>query len=151
MGINRIVLIDDCETDNIFHEMVLATADFEGDLKIFDSPSSGIQYLKTQPDGPVDLVFLDVNMPAIDGWGVLAALQDDLPKWPDMQIVMLTSSSAQEDLGRARSIPGVAGYMTKPLEPDTTRQLLQGQLAGQLWRCDEGGEWSPIGTRNRLL
>ena len=140
MGIHRIVLIDDCETDNIFHEMVLATADFEGDLKIFDSPSAGIQYLKTQPDGPVDLVFLDVNMPAIDGWGVLAALQDDLQKWPAMQIVMLTSSSAPEDLGRA-----------KPLEPDTTRQLLQGPLEGQLWRCDEGGSLAPISTRNRLL
>jgi hypothetical protein len=58
MSINRIVLIDDCETDNIFHEMVLATADFEGDLKIFDSPSAGRLAQVARPaGGDVDLIF----------------------------------------------------------------------------------------------
>ena len=33
--VQRIVLIDDSEPDNVFHEMVLAAADFEGDLKSF--------------------------------------------------------------------------------------------------------------------
>lgn len=128
--IERVVLIDDSEPDNIFHEMVLATADYAGDLKVFESPSQGILYLQTQPEGPVDVVFLDVNMPAIDGWAVLAELEPHLSQWPDLRIYMLTSSANPEDKGRARVAPGVSGYLIKPLEPDTVRAMLAGQVDG---------------------
>jgi len=122
--VQRIVLIDDSEPDNVFHEMVLAAADFEGDLKSFDLPQAGIDYLLQQPDGPVDLVLLDINMPAIDGWAVVQALQSSLPRWPDMRIYMLTSSASPEDKALAASTPGVSGFLTKPLEPDQARQLV---------------------------
>ncbi len=123
--VQRIVLIDDSEPDNVFHEMVLAAADFEGDVLAFDSPRAGIDYLLNQPDGPVDLVLLDINMPAIDGWGVLQALEGRLGQWPALRIYMLSSSASPEDKTRAASTPGVAGFLTKPLEPDQARQLLR--------------------------
>lgn len=128
--IERVVLIDDSEPDNIFHEMVLATADYAGDLKVFESPEQGLRYLQTQPDGPVDVVFLDINMPAMDGWAVLAELAPDLSQWPDLHIYMLTSSANPEDVNRARATPGVSGYLIKPLEPDTVRAMLAGQIDG---------------------
>ncbi|MDE1998728.1 MAG: response regulator [Burkholderiales bacterium] len=120
----RIVFIDDSEPDNVFHEMVLVAADFAGDVMAFESPLEGVAYLRAQPDGPVDLVFLDINMPATDGWAVLAALKPDLAHWPDLRIYMLTSSSSPEDRERAARTPGVTGYLTKPLETDVVRQLL---------------------------
>lgn len=147
----RIVLIDDSETDNIFHEMVLSTADFDGDLKIFESQTQAIAYLKAQPDGPVDLVFLDVNMPATDGWAVLDTLRDHLPNWPNTRVIMLTSSAAPEDLARAQAIPGVTGYVTKPLEPELARKIINGELVEGVWKCQEGDRWAPIQTKNIAL
>ena len=129
-AIERVVLIDDSEPDNIFHEMVLVSADYEGVIKAFESPMDGIRYLQTQPDGPVDVVFLDINMPAIDGWAVLAELAPHLGQWPDLRIYMLTSSANPQDMDRARVTSGVAGYLVKPLQPDTVRALLAGQRDG---------------------
>lgn len=123
-GVHRIVLIDDSEPDNVFHEMVLATVDFEGEVKAFESPREGIDYLVSQPDGPVDLVFLDVNMPAIDGWGVLQALSESPQRHPAMRVYMLTSSASPEDKALAAETAGVSGFLTKPLEPDQVRELL---------------------------
>lgn len=123
-GVHRIVLIDDNEPDNIFHEMVLRAAGFQGDIQVFDLPLEGLRYVQTQPDGPIDLVFLDINMPATDGWAVLAALKPDLPRWPGLRIYMLTSSANPDDRAQAERTPGVTGFLTKPLEPDVVRQLL---------------------------
>ncbi|HET8869684.1 MAG TPA: response regulator [Aquabacterium sp.] len=123
-GVHRIVLIDDNEPDNIFHEMVLRAAGFQGDIQVFDLPLEGLRYVQTQPDGPIDLVFLDINMPATDGWAVLAALKPDLPRWPGLRICMLTSSANPDDRAQAERTPGVTGFLTKPLEPDVVRQLL---------------------------
>lgn len=122
--VRRIVMIDDNEPDNIFHEMVLRAADFEGDIRMFESPVDGLRYVQTQPDGPIDLVFLDINMPATDGWAVLAALRPDLPRWPGLRIYMLTSSANPEDRALAERTPGVTGFLTKPLEPGLVRRLL---------------------------
>src|ERR671919_519881 len=59
-----------------------------------------------------DLVFLDLMMPVLDGWGVLDRLQGriDLPP-----IVVISALDSQEDKERAMGL-GVTAYVSKPAD-----------------------------------
>ena len=73
MDVQRIVLVDDSEADNVYHEVVLRRAGFSGDLQVFEMAAPALDYLRRLPDGPVCLVLLDINMPGMDGWEFAAA------------------------------------------------------------------------------
>lgn len=61
-----------------------------------------------------DLVLLDVMMPELDGWGVLAALQRD-PSTRDLPVVMLTALAGERDVIRGH-LEGAVSYVTKPFD-----------------------------------
>ncbi|EHR70857.1 response regulator with CheY-like receiver domain and winged-helix DNA-binding domain [Burkholderiales bacterium JOSHI_001] len=125
--IQRIVLVDDSEPDNVFHEAVLRRAGFDGDLQVFEHAEQALRYLRELPDGPVCLVLLDINMPGMDGWEFAQAAGPILQSKPTVVLVMLTSSSSEEDRRHAREIGCIHGFLTKPL----TKQLAQDLLSGQ--------------------
>jgi PAS domain S-box-containing protein len=66
------------------------------------------------------LIFLDVLMPRLDGWAVLAALKAD-PQLADIPVVMLTMTNETE-MGY---LLGVAEYLTKPIDRDRLAAALQ--------------------------
>ena len=62
-----------------------------------------------------DLVFLDIQMPKMDGNSVLRHLRDD-PKYKDLYIVMITAKGQEAD--RLHSLEsGANEYVTKPYSP----------------------------------
>lgn len=62
-----------------------------------------------------DLVFLDIQMPKMDGNSVLRHLRDD-PKYQDLYIVMITAKGQEAD--RLNSLEsGANEYVTKPYSP----------------------------------
>ena len=62
-----------------------------------------------------DLVFLDIQMPKMDGNSVLRNLRDD-PKYKDLYIVMITAKGQEAD--RLHSLEsGANEYVTKPYSP----------------------------------
>lgn len=64
---------------------------------------------------PPNLIFLDINMPLMNGWDFLEAY-GDLPdhKKAGKVVVMLTSSFNEEERERAEAYDPVAGFLTKP-------------------------------------
>lgn len=63
-----------------------------------------------------DAVLLDLNLPRKDGEEVLEALQSD-PSLPSLPVVVLTSSTAEEDVARSYELDANA-YLTKPVAPE---------------------------------
>jgi CheY-like chemotaxis protein len=63
-----------------------------------------------------DLIFLDINMPAMDGWEFLDKYKE-LPKDQKAEIVliMLTTSLNPDDELKTRKMPEIAGFENKPL------------------------------------
>ena len=59
-----------------------------------------------------DVVFLDLNMPMVDGWQVLTAMRADDSLRP-IPVVILTTSSRLADKERAYAL-GAQHYLTKP-------------------------------------
>lgn len=74
-----------------------------------------------------DVVLLDVMLPEVDGWTVLATLKDD-PATHDLPVVMLTARSLEEDQRKGWST-GAAEYITKPFSPLVLSQVLEDVLA----------------------
>ena len=73
-----------------------------------------------------DLIFLDINMPAMDGWEFLDRYRE-LPreKKADTVLIMLTTSLNPDDEKRTLAIPEVSGFEHKPLNQIRLESLLQ--------------------------
>jgi two-component system, cell cycle response regulator DivK len=63
---------------------------------------------------PVDLLLLDLQMPKLDGFGVVTQLRKD-PGFRSIPIVALTASAMQGDRERALAA-GFSSYITKPVD-----------------------------------
>jgi signal transduction histidine kinase/DNA-binding response OmpR family regulator/PAS domain-containing protein len=81
--------------------------------------NDGVQGLKRARDLRPTAITLDVLMPDIDGWTVLAALKGD-PSMAEIPVVMVTIV----DEARRGIALGAAGYLTKPIDRDRLLSVL---------------------------
>jgi len=74
-----------------------------------------------------DLILLDVTMPVMDGFELLARLRQEatLAKVP---VIMLTAESSQESVAKADGL-GVSGYIAKPFKEEVLRDRINGIIA----------------------
>jgi CheY-like chemotaxis protein len=79
-----------------------------------DGPA-GVRLAAQQPD----LILCDVGLPGLDGYGVIAAIQQ-LPACRDIPFIFLTARAGHDDLRRGMSL-GADDYITKPF---TQRDIL---------------------------
>lgn len=120
-----IALIDDDEPTNFLHKLVIDRHQCTEHVVVFQDARTALAYLAdtTDPDYVrPNLIFLDINMPDMNGWEFLLAYHQ-LTEEQQAQIVvmMLTTSLNPDDRARAEEIEGVSGFLAKPL----TKQLLQ--------------------------
>ena len=127
--LGRILLIDDSEADNFIHVRRLSKLQVADEIVVRQHGREGLDYLTTLlPSGHYprpDLIFLDINMPVLNGWGFLDAYQE----LPDHQrarvlLAMLTTSMGDLDYERARGYEVLDGHEPKPLHKDNIRALL---------------------------
>ena len=70
-----------------------------------------------------DIVLLDLNLPRKNGDEVLEEMNDD-PDLESIPVIVLTSSSAEEDVERLYDLKANA-YLTKPVDPDEFIETVQ--------------------------
>ena len=125
-----ILLIDDDEPTNFINRMIIEEAGCASQVKIMQGGQEALDYLTNCGKSAggyscPDLILLDVNMPAMDGWEFLAQYKE-LAKGQKAEIVvvMLTTSLNPDDQIRAGNIPEISGFRNKPLTADMLRQIL---------------------------
>jgi len=121
--IKRILLVDDNEADNVYHEIVLRRAGFDGRVDVCESGQAALDYLQRSAQWP-ELILIDINMPGMDGFAFVTAAAPMLQGCA-IALVMLTSSGAVQDRQRAQALTTISGYLVKPLTAAMARQLLQ--------------------------
>jgi DNA-binding response OmpR family regulator len=80
---------------------------------------TGEAALRALDRGPVDLVLLDVMMPALDGFEVCQRIRSN-PAWSDTRIIMLTAKGREVERDKGLAL-GADEYVTKPF---STRELV---------------------------
>jgi spore germination protein YaaH len=78
-------------------------------------------------ESPPDLILLDVMMPQMDGYAVLAALQDN-PDTRTIPVIFVTAMDADKDVERGLTL-GAVDYVTKPVSPEVLLARVRVHLA----------------------
>lgn len=105
------VLIAD---DDGITRSVLRTILEDAGHEVTGEASNGEEVISLCANQSADLVFLDINMPGMDGFAALEALR---AAHPSLAIVMVSASSTLDNVRRAARF-GVNGFVVKPFTPD---------------------------------
>lgn len=120
-----ILLIDDDDEDNYFHKLVIERMDITKRIEFAQNGLEALAYLQQENQVIPELIFLDINMPKMNGWEFLEKYKDlSKSKKSRITIMMLTTSANPADLKRAQELEDVTGYQTKPLSTEMLNEIL---------------------------
>jgi len=130
-NLNTILLIDDDNTTNYLHRKIISKSDIDIPIQVANNGKEGMdqlvalnEILKEKED--LLLIFLDVNMPVMDGWTFLEYFKEIEPKLNySTQLFMVSSSINPDDKNRALKNSFVLDYLSKPLNVSLIKKLLE--------------------------
>lgn len=126
--LNTILLIDDDEPTNFLHKLVIEESEITNKVLAVQSGQAALDYLTTAIDGVYpqpDLIFLDINMPVMNGWEFLERYRQLEKKYQGGKVVvMLTTSLNPDDQAKARALNIIQDFKHKPLTQDMLKELL---------------------------
>ena len=121
------MLIDDNPDDNFFHEREINKIKFAPAIVTEESAMDALAYLKSKKENGTcpDLIFLDINMPGMNGWDFLEQYNKlDKELQNGVVIIMLTTSENPDDKAKAKSWSFVSDYITKPLTEEVLQEII---------------------------
>jgi CheY-like chemotaxis protein len=118
----NILMIDDDPDDQLYFQIILKEIAPAIQLNICNNGLEGINYLKRAKQLP-SLIFLDLNMPIMNGYEFLIELipHDDFRKIP---VIIFTTSTNQKDIDRTKEL-GAKYFFTKPSDSDIFKKTLK--------------------------
>ena len=111
MNSRTILVVDDEKEFRSKYKKILKSEGF----RVLEAPDAlEVANILMREKSSLDVILLDINMPLMDGWDFLAALNQKLPEH-ELSMAILTSSVSDVDRAKASLYPSVVGYLTKPL------------------------------------
>lgn len=122
-----VLLVDDNDTDNFIHKRIIELAGFSKNIIVKNSGKSALEFLESNqvtPENVPGVVFLDINMPIVDGF-VFLFEYDNFPEEikQKCKIVILSSSDNKKDIDRIVDNEYVVHFITKPLSEESLEEL----------------------------
>jgi CheY-like chemotaxis protein len=128
-GVFKFIIIDDDSVNNFLVKIILKKLAANSDVESFTDPELALDYLLSmETDDFTDLIiFLDLNMPVLNGWDVLDKLTARFGgKLPANAVLYIASSSdIKEDFSRSKTYEMVSDYLTKPLKMDDIQRIIE--------------------------
>ena len=121
---DSVLLVDDSEIDLFINKKILEFNHFSKNITSTTSPLKALEMLSQTDDALPEVVFLDLNMPIMDGFKFIQAFST-LPKFVQehVSIVVLTSSENINDRRLAGKSEKVVHFVSKPLTDEKVIQL----------------------------
>jgi CheY-like chemotaxis protein len=125
-----IMLIDDNEIDNLINQKMIEAAAIADKIYTHTSAKSGLEFLRNMEKLDLadqilpNLIFLDIDMPLMDGFQFL----DEFEKFGALvkkkcKVIMLTSSINPQDYNRAKKYSAIKLFLNKPLSFETIKGI----------------------------
>jgi len=123
--LNCVMLIDDNTDDNFYHERVIKKNNAAHKVISIESAKEAIDYLKVPENLRPDIIFLDINMPEMNGWEFIEEYEqfDELLR-SKVVVIMLTTSDNPDDKARAEQVKILADFKTKPLTKEILNEII---------------------------
>ncbi len=129
--LDKILCIDDDPITLMLCKKVISKAEFSKEIDFFKNGEEAIQYFDELKDEknkenkitPPNLIFLDLNMPIMNGWEFLDVFSDKdyYLDFPNTKVIVLSSTIDPKDLNKSKSYPMVIEFLSKPI----TKEMLE--------------------------
>lgn len=115
---NPAVLV--CDDSNLARKQVIRSLPDAWHANL-QQATNGREALEVLRSNQIELMFLDLTMPEIDGLGVLEAIQNEQI---DVSVFVISADIQPEMQARVMGL-GAKAFMRKPINPDTLNTVLQ--------------------------
>ena len=113
----KVMLVDDQKMANFITRKLIEVTGFSTEVVDYTIPQEALLDLNNTN---TDLIFLDLNMPEVNGWQFLEVLTE---KQNQTQVVIVTSSTSKHDKEKAQKYAQVIDFLEKPLTKNTILSL----------------------------
>lgn len=120
MLIKKILMIDDCEPDQFLNKALIEL--FAPEIEViqaYDGREALI--ILNELESPPDIIFLDINMPVMNGHEFLEAYTKENSS--PAPVFMLTSSEQKKDMERLENIDVIRTFIPKPLDLEKLKEI----------------------------
>lgn len=121
---HRVIIVDDHKIFRDGFKMVIDSID---QVQFVGEATNGKEFLDLIKSVKADVVFMDVNMPVVDG---AEATQEALKIQPDLKIIAITSYDSTEYVNKML-FAGVEGYLLKDADYEEIEEAIQQVVAGR--------------------
>lgn len=126
-NIDLVMLVDDNDTDNFISRRIIEITDFAKRVEIKNSGKSALEYLDANNDTPENLpdyIFLDINMPIVDGFVFLYEFEKFSSYLRNKcKVIILSSSDNKRDIDKIVNNDNVIKFITKPLTENALEEI----------------------------
>jgi CheY-like chemotaxis protein len=125
----KILFVDDDPVCHFIHQKIVEHLKIDCDVRTACNGEDALDMVSSDQSTPFvpDYIFVDLNMPIMDGFGFIQNLQAcNRPELENISIIVLTSSLSAEDRVRALEL-GVSDYVVKPIKWRDLLRIVQSE------------------------
>ena len=119
--VKNILIIEDNPADQLIIEMIIENAETDANVVFASDGKEGLETI-SQMDQLPDIILLDINMPRMNGHEFLEAYSAKYHAVPPV-VIMLTSSSQEDDKAKTSRYACVRDYLIKPFSEEALNKL----------------------------
>lgn len=106
----RVLLVDDDEDDQLYFRDAINEVNPDMQFDIANNGKEALDQIEIPP--PPDLIFLDLNMPIMNGYEFLKTVKNS-PEFKNIPVVIVTTSKSKQDIEMSQKL-GASLFFTKP-------------------------------------
>lgn len=118
-----VLIVDDDEISNYVTTVTIQHISENTEIKTALNGTEAIEYFMKNSQNVPEVIFLDINMPLMNGFEFLDWYENSEFKG-STKICMLTTSVSKEDKEKAGRYADVVEYIEKPLKYDSINELI---------------------------
>ena len=119
----HILLVEDNPGDARLAVEALTEGKVTNNITVAQDGIEAIEFLRNEENPRPDLIFLDLNLPKMNGKDVLAEIKND-PGLKRIPVIILTTSNAEDDIASTYDLQANC-YITKPVGFDQFIEVIQ--------------------------